>query len=84
MFGTAEICAPPSVGPSLSGDELGVALKRADAMLRNWSNTVFVSVLSAQDLGSVWEVPWEVLGLLTKLTRIVDPGSFSLKSQLTR
>ena len=78
MFGTAGICAPPPVGPSLSGDELGVALKRADAMLRNWSNTVFVSVLSAQDLGSVWEV------LLTRVTWIVDPGSFSLKSQLTR
>ena len=42
MFGTAEICAPPPVGPSLSGDALGVALKRADAMLRNRSNFVFV------------------------------------------
>ena len=78
MFGTAEICAPPPVRASLSRDALGVALKRADAMLRNESNLVFVSVLSAQDLGSVWEV------LLTKLTRIVDPGSFSLKSHLTR
>ena len=77
MFGTAEICAPPSVRASLSRDALGVALKRADAMLRNESNLVFVSVLSAQDLGSVWDGP------LTKLTRIVDPGFVSLKSQLT-
>ena len=77
MFGIVEICAPPSVGPSLSGDKLGVALKLADAMLRNESNLVFVSVLSAQDLGSVWDGP------LTKLTRIVDPGFVSLKSQLT-
>ena len=77
MFGIAEICAPPSVRASLSRDALGVALKRADAMLRNESNLVFVSVLSAQDLGSVWEV------LLTKLLRIVDPGFVSLKSQLT-
>ena len=41
MFGIAEICAPPPMTASLSGDELGVAL-RADAMLSNWSNTVFV------------------------------------------
>ena len=77
MFGIAEICAPPPVTPSLSADALGVALKRADTMLRNWSNTVFVSVLSAQDLGSVWDAA------LTKLMRIVDPGFVSLKSQLT-
>ena len=77
MFGIGEICAPPPVRTSLSRDALGVALKRADAMLRNESNLVFVSVLSAQDLGSVWEV------LLTKLLRIVDPGFVSLKSQLT-
>ena len=42
MFGIAEICAPPPVRASLSGDALGVALKRADAMSRNRSNLVFV------------------------------------------
>ena len=42
MFGTAEICVPPPVRASLSGDALGVALKRADAMLQNESNSVFV------------------------------------------
>ena len=77
MFGIAEICAPPPVRASLSRDALGVALKRADAMLRNESNLVFVSVLSAQDFGSVWD------GSLTKLLKIVDPGFVSLKSHLT-
>ena len=42
MFGIAEICAPPSVRASLSCDALGVALKRADVMLRNEPNLVFV------------------------------------------
>ena len=50
MFGIAEICAPPSVRASLSRDAPGVALKRADAMLRNESNLVFVNVLSAPSL----------------------------------
>ena len=50
MFGIAEICAPPPMTASLSGDELGVALKRADAMLRNWSNTVFVKCPFRSDL----------------------------------
>ena len=77
MFGIAGICAPPPVAPSLSRDTLAMALKRADTMLRNWSNTVFVSVLSVQDLGSVWD------GSTTKLMRIVDPGFVSLKSHVT-
>jgi hypothetical protein len=75
MFGIAEICAPSPVRASLSGDELGVALKRADAMLPNESNSVFVEC--PQNFISVWDA------LLTKLMRIVDPGFFSLKSQLT-
>ena len=77
MFGIVEICAPPPMTTSLSRDALAVTLERADAMLRNESNLVFVSVLSAQDLGSVWNVS------TTKVMRIVDPGFVSLKSQLT-
>ena len=50
MFGIAEICAPPPMTASLSGDELGVALQRADAMLSNWSNTVFVKCPFRSDL----------------------------------
>ena len=77
MFGTVEICARPSVRASLSGDALGIAMVRADAILRNGSNLVFVSVLSAEKFWSVWDV------LKTKLLRIVDPGFVYLKSHLT-
>ena len=77
MFGTVEICARPSVRTSLSGDVLGIARACADAILRNWSNLVFVIVLSAEKFMTVWDA------LKTKLLRIVDPGFVSLKSHLT-
>ena len=84
MFGVTKICASPSVRvpASLSGVALGVrvaaaAVAPAGAMCETCLTLVFVKCPFRSGLRNCFGHP------LTKLLRIVDPSSISLKSHVT-